>query len=135
MSEPEDIESLRTRLIGVLSAYVVQIVGVAAILYASPHYWKQEYHTSALSGIAWVKELVVGPTFVLERCSFRMLRNICIPTVLGMNCDVAAQVIIPGPSRDFLELLYDAIDLLKLQRMYPVLRNGMIWEKNSQNTT
>jgi hypothetical protein len=48
MSEPEDIESLRTPLIIVLTTYAVQIVGVAAILYASPHYWKQEYHTSAL---------------------------------------------------------------------------------------
>ncbi|KAJ7439158.1 hypothetical protein B0H11DRAFT_1752164, partial [Mycena galericulata] len=28
--------------------------------YATPLYWKQPYHTSALSGHAWVKELLLG---------------------------------------------------------------------------
>ncbi|KAF8877640.1 hypothetical protein BD779DRAFT_1448405, partial [Infundibulicybe gibba] len=30
----------------------------AAILYASPLYWKQDYHTSALTGAEWVQELI-----------------------------------------------------------------------------
>jgi hypothetical protein len=41
-------------------AYYGQAIGIAAILYASPHYWKQPYHTSALTGAAWVKELING---------------------------------------------------------------------------
>ncbi|KAF8062591.1 hypothetical protein FPV67DRAFT_1394380, partial [Lyophyllum atratum] len=32
----------------------------AAILYTEPNYWKQPYHTSALSGQAWVEELIHG---------------------------------------------------------------------------
>jgi len=40
------------------AAYMIQVIGVAATLYTSPFYWKQDYHTSALSGEAWVKELI-----------------------------------------------------------------------------
>ena len=29
-------------------------------MYASPLYWKQDYHTSALTGEAWVNELIYG---------------------------------------------------------------------------
>jgi hypothetical protein len=36
------------------------MVYLAVLLYASPLYWKQPYHTSALTGEAWVKELIVG---------------------------------------------------------------------------
>ncbi|KAJ7055149.1 hypothetical protein C8F01DRAFT_934300, partial [Mycena amicta] len=36
------------------------IVQRAVALYASPLYWKQDYHTSALSGRAWVNELIEG---------------------------------------------------------------------------
>ncbi|KAJ6448295.1 hypothetical protein C8R45DRAFT_767672, partial [Mycena sanguinolenta] len=35
-------------------------VHLAVLLYASPLYWKQDYHTSALTGRAWVNELIVG---------------------------------------------------------------------------
>lgn len=42
------------------SAYVVRTVILAAVLYASPLYWKQDYHTSALSGAAWLRELIYG---------------------------------------------------------------------------
>jgi hypothetical protein len=41
-------------------AYFWHLVHLAVVLYASPLYWKQEYHTSALSGQAWVDELIVG---------------------------------------------------------------------------
>ena len=42
------------------ACYFWQLIQVAVVLYASPLYWKQEYHTSALSGQAWVDELIVG---------------------------------------------------------------------------
>ncbi|KAF8799899.1 hypothetical protein BYT27DRAFT_7059050, partial [Phlegmacium glaucopus] len=44
----------------IAAAYVVNVVSIAATLYASPIYWKQEYHTSRLSGEEWVKELING---------------------------------------------------------------------------
>jgi hypothetical protein len=42
------------------AASFMHIVYLAVLLYASPHYWKQPYHTSALTGAAWVKELILG---------------------------------------------------------------------------
>ncbi|KAJ7735745.1 hypothetical protein B0H16DRAFT_1326991 [Mycena metata] len=36
------------------------MIHLAVMLYASPLYWKQKYHTSALSGQAWVDELILG---------------------------------------------------------------------------
>jgi hypothetical protein len=60
MSDPSgNSEQLRRRLLAA-SAYLVNVVGAAAVLYASPHYWKQPYHTSALTGAQWVKELLEG---------------------------------------------------------------------------
>jgi hypothetical protein len=32
----------------------------AILLYATPLYWKQDYHTSALTGAAYTKELIFG---------------------------------------------------------------------------
>jgi len=45
---------LRRRQLIVAAAYVVNVVGIASTLYASPLYWKQAYHTSKLSGEEWV---------------------------------------------------------------------------------
>jgi hypothetical protein len=56
---PPQASNLHRWLI-VAAAYVVNVIGVAATLYASPLYWKQEYHTSALTGEGWVKELING---------------------------------------------------------------------------
>ncbi|KAF9455915.1 hypothetical protein BDZ94DRAFT_1149088, partial [Collybia nuda] len=42
----------------IAAAYVVNIVGIATTLYASPLYWKQAYYTLALTGAKWVKELI-----------------------------------------------------------------------------
>ncbi|KAJ7132570.1 hypothetical protein C8R44DRAFT_731227 [Mycena epipterygia] len=42
------------------AAYLWHMIHLAVVLYASPLYWKQEYHTSALSGRGWVNELLVG---------------------------------------------------------------------------
>ncbi|KAI9449190.1 hypothetical protein BJY52DRAFT_1126934 [Lactarius psammicola] len=43
-----------------MTAYYVHTIGIVAILYALPHYWKQLCHTSALTGVVWVKELKCG---------------------------------------------------------------------------
>lgn len=51
---------LRRRQLIVAAAYVVNVVGIATTLYSSPWYWKQPYHTSVLTGEAWVKELING---------------------------------------------------------------------------
>jgi hypothetical protein len=42
------------------AAYFWHMIHLAVVLYASPLYWKQDYHTSALMGKAWVDELIVG---------------------------------------------------------------------------
>lgn len=42
------------------AASVVYLAGATVILYSSPEYWRQPYHTSALSGSDWVNELVHG---------------------------------------------------------------------------
>ncbi|KDR71950.1 hypothetical protein GALMADRAFT_26321, partial [Galerina marginata CBS 339.88] len=42
------------------TAYFVQVIGIAAALYQSSGYWQQEYHNSALTGEAWVNELIHG---------------------------------------------------------------------------
>ena len=51
---------LRRRQLIIAAAYVVNVIGIAANLYASPLYWKQDYHTSILTGEEWVKELING---------------------------------------------------------------------------
>ena len=56
---PATLHQVRTRLI-LAAAYFYHIVHLAVLLYASPLYWKQEYHTSALNGRAWLDELIVG---------------------------------------------------------------------------
>src|SRR6266540_7241390 len=41
---------------------------LAVTLYASTWYWKQPYHTSALSGEAWVNELIFGHPERIRTC-------------------------------------------------------------------
>jgi hypothetical protein len=53
---PAAIHTLKLRLV-VAAAYFWHTIHLAAITYTSPLYWKQDYHTSALSGQAWVEEL------------------------------------------------------------------------------
>lgn len=50
----------RRKQLALTAAYMANVVGVAAALYAQPLYWKQPYHNSKLSGAAWVEELIVG---------------------------------------------------------------------------
>lgn len=59
MPSDADQVTLRQRVL-TATTYFLHIVGIAAILYAEPNYWKQPYHTSALSGQAWVNELIHG---------------------------------------------------------------------------
>src|ERR1700679_1415491 len=58
---PSDDErvQLQQRVLTV-TAYFIQIISVAAVLYQQSNYWQQAYHTSALSGEAWVNELIHG---------------------------------------------------------------------------
>lgn len=58
MAPPQPDE--RVRQLIVATAYAVQLVGLATTLYSSTYYWKQDYHTSKLSGAAWVQELLEG---------------------------------------------------------------------------
>ena len=51
---------LRWQQLIIAAAYVVNVIGIAANLYASPIYWKQAYHTSKLTGEEWLKELING---------------------------------------------------------------------------
>ncbi|KAI3998462.1 hypothetical protein K525DRAFT_179594, partial [Schizophyllum commune Loenen D] len=42
------------------TATVVHALISVIVLYMSPNYWKQPYHTSKLSGQDWVDELMAG---------------------------------------------------------------------------
>lgn len=59
MPTDEEQAELQRRAL-VATTYFLHIVGIAAVLYQDPQYWSQPYHTSALSGQAWVNELVNG---------------------------------------------------------------------------
>ena len=48
----------RLQVVLVTVLYMLQSAALAAALYANQWYWKQPYHTSALSGAEWVEELV-----------------------------------------------------------------------------
>lgn len=54
------LPSAARRKLLIATAYLINVVGVATQLYSTPLYWKQPYHTSALTGQAWVKELIEG---------------------------------------------------------------------------
>lgn len=60
LSMPHTRFRLRREQLIIAAAYLINVVGVATQLYASPLYWKQPYHTSQLSGAGWVKELING---------------------------------------------------------------------------
>jgi hypothetical protein len=48
------------RWVAAIFAVTVQNIVLVLQLYLSPLYWKQDYHTSALSGYAWTQELIRG---------------------------------------------------------------------------
>ena len=53
-------------LLAVIS--MLQAAWLAITLYSSQWYWKQPYHTSALTGAAWVNELVYGHPERIRNC-------------------------------------------------------------------
>jgi hypothetical protein len=54
------ISAEQKRKLMAAAAYIMNVVIVASNIYASPLYWKQPYHTSKLTGAAWVEELIQG---------------------------------------------------------------------------
>ncbi|THU77110.1 hypothetical protein K435DRAFT_703136, partial [Dendrothele bispora CBS 962.96] len=42
------------------AGWLVNVIVIIAVIYSAPYYWKQPYHTSALTGAQWVKELITG---------------------------------------------------------------------------
>lgn len=59
MPLPPQARRLQILLLGIC-AYIANSMFLAVYLYSSPYYWKQPYHTSKLSGHAWVQELLHG---------------------------------------------------------------------------
>lgn len=56
-----------------VTAYFLHIIGIAATLYQQANYWQQPYHTSALSGAAWVNELIHGhPDRIFSELGMRL---------------------------------------------------------------
>ena len=60
MDDDEQQLQRRRELLLQCANLVVNVVGSAAVMYALPLYDKTPYHTSALSGEAWVRELLNG---------------------------------------------------------------------------
>ena len=64
--------ALQQRVLAATS-YFLQVIGAAAILYQEPSYWRQPYHTSALSEQAWVEELMNGhPDRIFHELGMRL---------------------------------------------------------------
>jgi hypothetical protein len=57
---PPPPQETQQRQLILAAAYIINVIGIANMLYASPLYWKQEYHTSKLTGAEWVEELIYG---------------------------------------------------------------------------
>ena len=58
---PDNSERVRlTHQVITATTHFLHVIGIAAVLYQTPNYWRQPYHTSALSGEAWVNELIHG---------------------------------------------------------------------------
>jgi hypothetical protein len=69
------------------TAYFTHLIGIAAVLYMEPNYWKQPYHTSALSGEAWVQELIRGhPDRIFNELGMRLHVFIAFVSHLQLVC-------------------------------------------------
>ena len=56
-----------------ICVYAANYLYLAIYYYASIYYWKQPYHTSALSGHAWVQELIHGhPDHIYSELRMRL---------------------------------------------------------------
>jgi hypothetical protein len=56
---PAPLDVIRIRIL-LAAAYFWHMIHIAAALYANPLYWKQDYHTSVLTGRGWLDELIIG---------------------------------------------------------------------------
>ena len=59
---------LRRKALLIIVVSMLHSAWLAVTLYASTWYWKQPYHTSALSGEAWVNELIFGHPERIRTC-------------------------------------------------------------------
>ncbi|KAE9385975.1 hypothetical protein BT96DRAFT_792423, partial [Gymnopus androsaceus JB14] len=46
--------------LAVAYGFLLNVIAIVMVIYASPYYWKQEYHNSVFTGYAWVQELIHG---------------------------------------------------------------------------
>lgn len=60
MDNEQSLPERARRFAAAAAASVAQVVVAVVFLYMSPHYWKQPYHTSKLTGQEWVNELKSG---------------------------------------------------------------------------
>lgn len=80
MPQNTDLDGLRQWVI-TADGYYINAIGLAVILYALPHYWKQPYNTLALTGASWVVEFMYG-------------HPDCIWTALGMCLHVFVALVL-----------------------------------------
>ena len=63
---------------------------LAILLYASPYYWKQPYHTSILTGEGWVNELVYGhPKRICTELGMHLHVFLALESELRLTCGLA----------------------------------------------
>ena len=68
MPWPRTIPAAQRRALLATILYMVQCAALAMSLYASQWYWKQPYHTSALTRADWVEELIYGHPERIRSC-------------------------------------------------------------------
>jgi len=66
--DPRIALAQRRRLLLLAVFSMIQGAYLAVTLYASQWYWRQPYHTSALSGEAWVNKLIYGHPDRIRNC-------------------------------------------------------------------
>jgi len=54
MPHPNDLPQQRLHLLRTVAAMIAQLVVTVAVAYITPYLDKEPYHTSILSGFAWV---------------------------------------------------------------------------------
>lgn len=95
----------------------MQLAGTAAALYASPHYWKQPYHTSALTGAAWVQELIKGhPDCIHNELGMHLHVFVALVYELWTLCGLEDSHIITGEEQAAI-FLYMAVTGLSLRHV------------------
>ena len=69
------------------TAYFIHLIGISATLYQQVNYWQQPYHTSALSGAAWVNELIHGhPDCIFNELGMRLYMFMSFCAQLQLIC-------------------------------------------------